>query len=83
MVTTIIKGTIVSAPELGKLDITEHGYLVAENGIISGVFQVLPEQYADVPVEDFGNALILQTFISTVLSIPCWVPAWTCLCWTG
>ena len=62
MVTTILKGTIVSAPALGKLDITEHGYLVAENGIISGVFQVLPEQYADVPVEDFGNALILQTF---------------------
>jgi len=62
MVTTILKGTIVSAPELGKLDITEHGYLVAENGVISGVFQVLPEQYTDVPIEDFGDALILQTF---------------------
>ena len=33
MAVTIIKGTIVSAPELGKLDITENGYLVAENGI--------------------------------------------------
>ena len=33
MAVTIIKGTIVSAPELGKLNITENGYLVAENGI--------------------------------------------------
>ena len=32
---TILKGTIVSAPALGELNITEHGYLVAEDGIIT------------------------------------------------
>ena len=42
MAITILKGTIVSAPELGKLDITENGYLVAEDGKITGVFPVLP-----------------------------------------
>ena len=62
MSVTILKGNIISAPELGKLEITENGYLVAENGIITGVFAQLPEQYASAPVEDFGDALILQTF---------------------
>ena len=35
---TIIKGTIVSAPALGQLDITPGGYLVAEDGVIQGVY---------------------------------------------
>ena len=30
----------------GKLEATENGYLVAEGGVIRGVFPVLPEQYA-------------------------------------
>ena len=62
MSVTILKGNIVSAPQLGTLDITENGYLVAENGVIAGVFSRLPEQYAGAPVEDFGDALILQSF---------------------
>ena len=39
---TILKGTVVSAPAPGKLEITENGYLVAEEGSITGVFPVLP-----------------------------------------
>ena len=43
MSVTILKGNIVSAPALGKLDITGNGYLVAEDGVITGVYSVLPE----------------------------------------
>ena len=57
---TIIKGTILSAPAFGKLEVTENGFLIAENGKITGVFPVLPEAYAGAPVEDFGDALVLQ-----------------------
>ena len=70
MAITILKGNIISAPELGKLDITEKGYLVAEDGIIAGVFAQLPEQYAGAPVEDFGDALILQSFADLHLHAP-------------
>ena len=70
MAVTILKGTIVSARSLGKLDITENGYLVAENGVITGVFPVLPEQYAGASVEDFGDALILQSFADLHLHAP-------------
>ena len=47
---TILKGTIVSAPALGRLEITEGGYLVAEDGVIRGGFSALPEQYAGAAV---------------------------------
>ena len=62
MSVTILKGTVISAPELGKLDAVPNGYLVAEEGKIVGVFDHLPERYANLPVEDYGDALILQTF---------------------
>ena len=32
METLIIKGNIISAAEFGELEITESGYLIAENG---------------------------------------------------
>ena len=67
---TILKGTIVSAPALGKLEVTEHGYLVAEDSRIAGVFPVLPEYYAGAPVEDYGDALILQSLADLHLHAP-------------
>ena len=70
MSVTILKGTVVSARSLGKLDITENGYLVAENSVIAGVFPALPERYAGAAVEDYGGALILQSFADLHLHAP-------------
>ena len=67
---TILKGTIVSAPALSVLECTEHGYLVAEDGIITGVFADLPERFSGAPVEDCGDALILQSFADLHLHAP-------------
>lgn len=68
--TTILKGNIVSAPELGRLEVTEQGYLVAENGVIAGVYPVLPAQYAGAAVEDHGDCLIVQSFADLHLHAP-------------
>ena len=70
MALTVLKGNIVSAPALGELAITEHGYLAAEDGKIIGVFPALPEAYAAAPVEDWGDALILQSFADLHLHAP-------------
>ena len=70
MAVTILKGNIVSAPALGKWDITEHGYLILEDGVIAGIFPVLPEQYAGAPTEDYGDGLILQSFADLHLHAP-------------
>lgn len=67
---TILHGNIVSAPTLGTLDITEGGYLIAEGGRITGVFPELPAQYLGLPVEDFGDALILQSMADLHLHAP-------------
>ena len=70
MNTTILKGNIVAAPALGKLDIVENGYLVAVDGIIEGVYETLPEKFAGCEVEDCGKDLILQTFSDMHLHAP-------------
>ena len=67
---TILKGTIVSAPALGRLEVTEGGYLIAEDGVIRGVFPTLPEAYAGAPVEDCGDDLIIQSFADLHLHAP-------------
>ncbi|MBR5020576.1 MAG: amidohydrolase family protein [Oscillospiraceae bacterium] len=70
MKTTILKGNIVAAPELGKLDIVENGCLVAVDGVIEGVYETLPEQFAGCEIEDCGKDLILQTFSDMHLHAP-------------
>ena len=67
---TILHGNIVSAPELGKLDIVEHGYLVAKNGVIEGVYQHLPDKYIGHEIIGRGNNLILQSFSDMHLHAP-------------
>ena len=68
--TTILKGHIVSTPALGKLEIIENGYLVAEDGIIVGAYPTLPQEYKGCAVEDYGNQLILQSFSDMHLHAP-------------
>ena len=70
MPVTILKGAIVSAPTLGRLEVTENGYLVAEDGKITGVFPALPERFSGAPVENCGDALILQSFADLHLHAP-------------
>ncbi len=59
---TVLKGTIVSAPSLGVLDVMENGYLIAQDGVIVGTFRELPMEYKAEEVQDYGDALILQSF---------------------
>ena len=70
MALTILHGTLVSSPALGKLDITPGGYLVAQDGRIRGVYAALPECYAGAPVEEYGEALILPAFCDMHLHAP-------------
>ena len=66
----ILRGTIVSAPALGELDALEDGFLVAEDGVIQGVYETLPPQYAAAEVEDWSGHLILQSFSDMHLHAP-------------
>jgi len=68
--TQILRGNIVHAPEMGRLDILEHGCLVLEDGVITGLYRQLPEELANAEVRDFGDRLIMQSFADMHLHAP-------------
>ena len=55
--TQVLKGHIVHVPALDRMDITENGFLVLEDGVIAGVYHTLPDCYAHAPLRDFGDKL--------------------------
>ena len=70
IMTQVLRGNIVQAPQLGKLDIREHGYLVLEDGAVQGVYDALPEAFASAPLTDYGDRLIMQSFADMHLHAP-------------
>ena len=50
--TTILRGNIIHTPSFGALETVPGGCLVLEDGILTGIFERLPEWYAACPVED-------------------------------
>ena len=66
----ILKGNLVSAPALGKLEIIEHGCLVLhDDGSIQSVEKAVP-QNADAEVIDYGDNLIMPSFVDMHLHAP-------------
>lgn len=66
----ILKGNIVHAPQLGKLETIEHGSIVLQDdGTISGIFPTTPNVSAD-EVIDYGDRLIMQSFVDMHLHAP-------------
>ena len=59
---TALTGNIVEALSPDVLGIHPNSYLVLEDGRIVGIFPQLPDSMREAVVEDFGDALILQSF---------------------
>ena len=68
--TTILRGNIIHTPSFGALETVPGGCLVLEDGVLTGIFERLPEWYAACPVEDFGEGLILPAFADLHLHAP-------------
>ena len=54
-----LKGNICYSRNLSEISITDHAYLICENGICAGIFQTLPEKYKGIPCRDCGDSLII------------------------
>ena len=48
----------------------ENGYAVCVNGICAGVFRELPEQYAHLPLTDYGDRLIIPGMVDLHIHAP-------------
>ena len=55
----VVKGDVCYSRTMDELVCVERGCVVVEDGRVTGVFAALPERYAQLPVLDYGGALIL------------------------
>lgn len=55
----VLKGHICHSADKDHIEILEDHYLVCEDGICRGVFPVLPDAYASLPVRDLSGKLII------------------------
>ena len=54
----VIKGNFCQTKNPRALDLHEQAFAVCVDGVSKGLFDVLPEEYADLPLFDYGDALI-------------------------
>ena len=55
----IIRGNICYSEAKEQLSVTDRGYLVCCKGISRGVYPVIPDEYCDLPVKDYGDRLVI------------------------
>ena len=59
----VIKGNICQTKTPEELDFYEGAFAVCMDGMSKGVFKVLPEEYANLPLYDYGDALIFPGMV--------------------
>ena len=67
---TALKGNILEALSPDILGVHPNSYLVLEDGRVVGICSALPESMRSATVEDYGDALILQSFADMHLHGP-------------
>ena len=55
----VIKGDICYSKDKNNLAIVPDGYLVCEDGRSAGVFDRLPQNYQEIPLEDYSGKLVV------------------------
>ena len=55
-------GNIVYSNSGNELAVYEDSYIAVEDGIVEGIYEVLPEAMRGLPAEDFGEGVIIPAF---------------------
>ena len=66
----VIKGNVCQTVTAGGLDLHESACVVCVDGVSRGVFDVLPEEYAGLPLRDYGDALIFPGMVDLHIHAP-------------
>ena len=66
----VIKGNICQTKTPKSLDLYENAYAVCVEGISKGIFDILPEEYASLPLYDYGDALIFPGMVDLHIHAP-------------
>lgn len=70
METFALKGHLLYTRVSSRFECFPDHYIVCENGCVAGIFPHLPERYAGVAVEDYGNCLIVPGLVDLHLHAP-------------
>ena len=66
----ILKGDIVFTETEQKLKTLESGYIVSEDGIVTGVYPQLPERYQSANINDYSGSVIIPGLVDMHLHAP-------------
>ena len=66
----VIKGNICQTRNAEELDLHKNAFAVCADGVSKGLFDILPEEYADLPIYDYGDALIFPGMVDLHVHAP-------------
>ena len=66
----VIRGNLCYCKDCNSISTKPHAYLVCRDGVCAGIFDTLPEQYAALPLTDFGDRLVLPGMTDLHLHAP-------------
>ena len=66
----VLKGNVCQTKTSKELDLHENVFVVCVDGVSKGVFDVLPKEYVDLPLCDYGDALIFPGMIDLHVHAP-------------
>jgi guanine deaminase len=66
----VLKGNVCYSEDVRSLKTVEQGYLVCQDGKSAGVYKELPVQFADYPIEDCEDMLIVPGLVDLHIHAP-------------
>ena len=66
----VIKGNICQTKTPQELDLYEGAFAVCVDGVSRGIFYTLPEEYAHLPLYDYGDSLIFPGMVDLHVHAP-------------
>lgn len=58
----IYHGDILYAVDTDQLQVHENSYIIVDDGIVEGIYPVIPDKFKDLPVVEHGRGLIIPAF---------------------
>ena len=65
-----LKGNILYTPQKKELAALPDAYVVCREGFCEGIYQALPNEYKDICIVDFGDALIIPGMVDLHIHAP-------------
>ena len=66
----VLKGNICQTTNPKELDLYEKAFVVCVNGVSKGVFSILPDEFQNLPIYDYGDSLIFPGMVDLHVHAP-------------